>query len=626
MCWQLANSYGLLPSGNPILAMSNFSNGHYIFTRDLLALESASPPLQNAPYNSIRVSPLRPHAWRRALQYFPDRPFADFLLRGITAGFRIGISSDRHLRPARRNLKSADDNPQVITAYLNREVELDRLVRLPACTESSSLPVQTSPFGAIPKKHRPNKWRLIVDLSSPQGHSVNEAIPTPLCSVSYSSVDQAVALACSLGRGCLLAKLDLKEAYRAVPVHPTDQRFLGVCWEGVTYIDRALPFGLRSAPKMFSAITDAMIWFLLERGVKSTLHHLDDFLLLGPPHSLVCQQALHTTLALCEELGFPVAPEKTEGPTTSLTFLGIKLDTQEQQIRLPREKQERLLATIALWMSKTECPTPRGAGKKRDLLSLIGLLNYTAVVIRPGRAFLHSLYEAAATVQHLDRWVHLNRTARADLSWWYTFLQVWNGKSIMPPKNPPFVIRSDASGSWGCGAIYENLWFQLRWPLSWQAVSIAPKELLPIVVAVVLWGPHWAGQRICCLCDNMAVVAAINKGAARDPVLAHLLRLLAFSTAVLDIHVAACHLPGVHNTSADALSRDRLQHFFYLNPQASPVPTIIPTELRELVFNRELSWTSPTWMGLWSASWTAALRLPPARPINRLNVVTQPSV
>ena len=181
--------------------------------------------------------------------------------------------------------------------------------------------------------------------------------------------------------------------------------------------------------------------------------------------------------------------------------------------------------------------------------------------------------------------MHLNRTARADLSWWYTFLQVWNGKSIMPPKNPPFVIRSDASGSWG-----------------------------------------WAGQRICCLCDNMAVVAAINKGAARDPVLAHLLRLLAFSTAVLDIHVAACHLPGVHNTSADALSRDRLQHFFYLNPQASPVPTIIPTELRELVFNRELSWTSPTWMGLWSASWTAALRLPPARPINRLNVVTQPSV
>ena len=186
--------------------------------------------------------------------------------------------------------------------------------------------------------------------------------------------------------------------------------------------------------------------------------------------------------------------------------------------------------------------------------------------------------------------------------------------------HPRIPHLSSASGSWGCGVIYENLWFQLRWPLSWQAVSIAPKELLPIVVAVVLWGPHWAGQRICCLCDNMAVVAAINKGAARDPMLAHLLRLLAFSTAVLDIHVAACHLPGVHNTSADALSRGRLQHFFYLNPQASPVPTIILTELRELVFNRELSWTSPTWMGLWSASWTAALRLPPARPINQLGL------
>ena len=158
------------------------------------------------------------------------------------------------------------------------------------------------------------------------------------------------------------------------------------------------------------------------------------------------------------------------------------------------------------------------------------------------------------------------------------------------------------------------------WPSSWQTVSIAPKELVPIVVGVVLWGVHWAGKRICCLCDNTAVVAAVNKGAARDPMLAHLLRILAFATAVLDIQVTACHLPGVHNTSADALSRNRVQQFFSLNPSA--VPEIIPPEL---VFNRELSWTLPNWMGLWSASWTAALRLPPAWPINQHNVATQPS-
>lgn len=327
-----------------------------------------------------------------------------------------------------------------------------------------------------------------MDLSSPEGHSVNNAIPQELCSVTYASLDQAVTMTQPLGKGCLLAKLDLREAYRAVPVHPSDQCLLAVQWKGATYIDRALPFGLRSAPKLFSALTDAMMWFLYERGVGAALHYLDDFLLLGPPDSASCGQALSTTLALCEELGFPVAPEKTEGPTTVLTFLGIELDTSCQVLRLPDEKRERLLATILQWSSQSAYPMPRGSGKKRDLLSLIGLLSHAAMVVRPGRAFLRSLFHAASLARELDHWVHLSKAARADLAWWYTFLQIWNGKSTMPPSNPSFVIRSDASGSWGCGAVYDNLWFQLEWPPLWKAVSIAPKELVPIVMAVVLTG------------------------------------------------------------------------------------------------------------------------------------------
>ena len=65
----------------------------------------------------------------------------------------------------------------------------------------------------------------------------------------------------------------------------------------------------------------------------------------------------------------------------------------------------------------------------------------------------------------------------------------------------------------------------------------------------------------------------------------------------------ACHFPGVLNRSADALSHKTLQLFFHLNSQASPVPVIIPPELRELVLNRELSWTSPHWMAVWSNCW-----------------------
>lgn len=184
----------------------------------------------------------------------------------------------------------------------------------------------------------------------------------------------------------------------------------------------------------------------------------------------------------------------------------------------------------------------------------------------------------------------------------------------------------DASGSWGCRAAYENLWFQLQWPENWATVSIAPKELVPIVVAVTLWGPYWAGQHICCLCDSAAVVAAVNKGAAKDPALSRLLRILALVAATLNLHVLARHLPGVENATADALSRNKLQLFFSLTPQASAIPTIIPPELHKLVFSIDPHGDSQNWMALLSTSWAMALHLPPAKYTNQCSVVMQPSV
>ena len=85
-------------------------------------------------------------------------------------------------------------------------------------------------------------------------------------------------------------------------------------------------------------------------------------------------------------------------------------------------------------------------------------------------------------------------------------------------------------------------------------MAITPKELVPIVMAVALWGNHWSGSRVCCFCDNAAVVAAVNKGSARDPALVRLLRILAFLCAALNITVTAQHLPGVQNMADSSTS------------------------------------------------------------------------
>ena len=144
------------------------------------------------------------------------------------------------------------------------------------CTVGASEPIWSDP-----KKNQQGKWRLITDLSSPQGHSVNDGIDPALCSLSYTSVDDAAAEICAMGRGTLVAKLDIKNAYRIVPVHPEDSLLLGTKWQGKLFIDTVLPFGLRSAPKMFNAIADALEWIFAHSGIYPTHHYLDDFIFFG---------------------------------------------------------------------------------------------------------------------------------------------------------------------------------------------------------------------------------------------------------------------------------------------------------------------------------------------------------
>ena len=147
----------------------------------------------------------------RELDRFPNREFVKLLTDGITFGFRIGYNrSVCSLVSASRNMLSADVNPSVISDYLDKEVRLGRVVGpLPGDTA-----VHISRFGVVPKSSQPGKWRLIIDLSAPENHSVNDGIAPESCSLSYTTVDCAAELVRSRGRGALLAKLDIESAYK----------------------------------------------------------------------------------------------------------------------------------------------------------------------------------------------------------------------------------------------------------------------------------------------------------------------------------------------------------------------------------------------------------------------------
>ena len=220
--------------------------GRYPYIADLRRLEElapATPPALPQQLQEVRT-PLQLQAWAQALRHHPDQEFAHYILQGIQQGFHIGF--DRQVvqcRSAKRNMLSAEQNPGVVDRYLQKEREAGRIVGpLPHPVAG----FQISRFGVIPKPHQPGKWRLIVDLSHPKGASVNDGIDPALCSLVYTSVDEAADRILQRGRKALL---DIASAYRIVPVHPHDRPLVGMTWKGQVLVDTVLPFGLRSAPK-----------------------------------------------------------------------------------------------------------------------------------------------------------------------------------------------------------------------------------------------------------------------------------------------------------------------------------------------------------------------------------------
>lgn len=124
-----------------------------------------------------------------------------------------------------------------------------------------------------------------------------------LCSLIYASIDDAIEGVLARGVGTQLAKLDLESAYRVIPVHPADRRLLGMEWKGEVFVDTALPFGLRSAPKVFNAFADGLLWLFKKGRAEFAIHYLDDYVFEGRTGSEECADALQKALAVCGDLG-----------------------------------------------------------------------------------------------------------------------------------------------------------------------------------------------------------------------------------------------------------------------------------------------------------------------------------
>ena len=300
-------------------------------------------------YEKLRT--LRPGAFDAGLVKCPDRAFVNKVVCDIRDGIRIGYDGPDQSRVC-VNWPSVQKFSGEVRASIERDVQLGRKLVF-SCPPTWNY--IASPLGAF-QKCSSNKGRVVHDLSWPRvgsGQSINACISSEDYTVQYMSMDDLVKAVKQCGHKALLAKADLSDAYHHVLVHPSDWHLLGSVYEDhgrMFYcVSTVLPFGLKSAPKLFTDIAKAAKLVMLYKGASFVEHYLDDYVTIGPAHSSLCAANMKVMLDTFSELGFTVNPKKVCSSRTELEFLGMVIDSNRMELLISQERLDAVMEELKQW-------------------------------------------------------------------------------------------------------------------------------------------------------------------------------------------------------------------------------------------------------------------------------------
>ena len=498
-------------------------------------------------------------AWEEELQGDPDR---DFIINGLVNGFDIidpgTVPSKAHC-PNHPSAKPGSPLYEKACEQIQKEIDMGHYEIL------SEPPTIISPIGVIPKPD--GGIRLIHDCSRPSGQAVNDYCTTEW-KQKFSTVDEAASL---ITKGCFMAKVDLKSAYRSVSLSDLSKSVTGLRWQfgnrTVFLRDTRLPFGSKLAPGIFHRLSQAVKRMLKRRGLAGVVVYLDDFFIMAETFH-ECMEALNETIALLRKLGFSINWNKVVDPSTTITFLGIEIDSMAMCLRLPEDKLVQVREELARFQG-------RKRASKKQLQSLAGKLNFCASVVYGGRVFSRRIIDTINMLKAAHHKIRLSGNIKADISWWQSFMATFNGRSMLLDHQPITSVFTD-SCDMAAGGIYNGDWFYLNWELDWPFVAnlhINSKEVLAVFLSVCRWAPCWRNKRICIQSDNSVTVAAINRGTSKNPFLMACLRVMFWLSATYNFHIKARHIRGISNFLADAVSRlHEPGKYMLVSPFLSPSP------------------------------------------------------
>lgn len=383
-------------------------------------------------------------------------------------------------------------------------------------------------------------WRFILNLKK-----LNKFIKT----VHFKLEDGRTAMRL-MTPGCFMATVDLKNAYYLLPVNKSDRKYLRFQYQDTLFEFTCLPFGLSTAPYVFTKIMKPVVLHLRSQGLLSVIY-LDDILCLADSYEK-CLQNVTTTITFLKHLGFIVNTDKSVlKPRQNCQYLGFVLDSVQFSISLPQRKRESIHKFAKELKRKQIC-------KVIDLAKLLGQLVAACPAIEYGWLYTKILENRKTIALQLNNedynsTLRLSKECLLDLDWWCSHIQTDSCK--IKQHNFELEIFSDASRT-GWGLVCNNITNHGHWTQDEKLFHINYLELLAAFIGLRTFASKLRNREILLRIDNTTAIAYINRmGGTRFPHLNSLARVLWQWCEDRHLWVYASYISSKENNVADKESR-----------------------------------------------------------------------
>lgn len=502
-----------------------------------------------------------------------------YLVEGFRRGFSIEYQGpqDRHDFAPNHRLRCG--SKLILWNKMMKEVKLKRVA---GPWKKEEIPYNSqvqSPVTLVPKGNGVD-CRLVFNLSYnfQTNKSVNHYTDSAFKTVKYQDLDHAMEIILREENGIDLiyfGKMDASSAFRNIPLRKTESQWLimradhPVTGVPFYFADRTLSFGHGISCRIYQDFALAVGHVFTYRTGKPLCSYLDDVLIIALlRHN--CQELMTSYQQLCQLIGLPLSPDKTEGPSPIIIFLGTLINAIDRTIGIPEGKIQRALGELTHLLEHKKITI-------HYLQKLTGLLNFFCRAIVPGRTYTRRLYDKFKG-SNLKRYHHVkvDKELRKDCEMWKTFLTDMGGRYNRPFMD--FAVDFNAteleyytdSSFKACAGYFDGRYFYQQWSRDFIEESYANinlLELYAIAVSIHLWAKHLQNHRVFIYSDNLSSVEMINSASSKCPRCMHLIRHITGVSMKWNTRFFCRHIIGRKNVLADKLSRLEIQEFKRLVPK-----------------------------------------------------------